>query len=140
MKMNETAKEAEEGSDGLEKTNKELESKLERTNLIMSDYPGLAALEAKGLLPVDVEGDELKVKLDSMSEILKEQGVDNIGEKLKGSTGEEDLTTGKRSQGDSIDDVSNKILEANKAGDTKESARLVAILVEQQNKVFEAAK
>ena len=137
VKMNETAKEAEEGSDGLTKTNKELEGQLERSNLIMSDYPELAALEAKGLLPVDVEGDELKVKFDSMSEVLKEQGSSNVAEKVKGSTGEEDISTGGRSGGDSIDDTSHKILEANKTGDTKESARLTAILVEQQNKVFE---
>lgn len=138
VKMGETAKEAEKGSDGLQKTNEELEGKLERTNLIMSDYPDLAALEAKGLLPVDVEGEELKEKLDSMSEVLKEQGADNIGEKIKGSTGDEDVKTGGRSKGDSIEDTSQKILEANKAGDTKESARLTAILLEQQNKVFDA--
>jgi len=142
----ETLKTMSKSADADEKASKELqgtidglETKLERQTLIMSEYPHLAAMEAKGLLPPDLEGDALKEKLDSMSEILKEQGVDNTGKKIAGSTGTDDLTSGTRSQGDDIESISQKIMEANKQGDGKESARLTVLLIAEQQKAFEAA-
>ena len=133
--MEQGAKDAETASEEMQKTVTGLEADKARTDLIMGDYPQLAGMEAKGLLPPDLEGDELKGKLDSMLEVLVEQGVDNTGKKIAGSTGEEEeIGTGKRSQGDDIGSISNQLMEANKTGDPKEASRLLALLVDAQNK------
>lgn len=133
------ATKADDASGELQKTIDGLEGKLKRSELIMSEYPHLAEMESKGLLPPDLEGDELTKKLDSMSELLKEQGVSNTGARIKGSTGDDDVTTGKRSQGDDVASLTGKIMEANAAGETKEAARLTALLLDAQNKKFAAA-
>jgi chromosome segregation ATPase len=137
--MEEESKKAEDAAGDLQKTIDGLEAKVERNDLIMSDYPQLAEMESKGLLPPDLEGEELKAKLDSMSEVLQEQGVTNTGAKIKGSTGDDDVTTGKRSQGDDVASLTGKIMEANQQGDVKEAARLTSLLLEAQNKKFAAA-
>jgi chromosome segregation ATPase len=137
--MTDEATKAETASAELQKTIEGLTGKLERSELIMSEYPHLAGLESKGLLPPELMGDELKEKLDSMSEVLQEQGVSNTGAKIKGSTGDDDVTTGKRSQGDDVQSINQKIMEANQQGDTKEAARLMPLLLEAQNKKFAAA-
>ncbi len=134
------AKKSEDAQAELQKTIDGLEVKAKRSDLIMSEYPHLAEMESKGLLPPDLEGDELTTKLDSMSELLKEQGVFNTGAKIQGSTGDDDLITGdKRSQGDDVASLTGKIMEANAGGDIKEAARLTSLLLEAQNKKFAAA-
>ncbi len=133
--MEDGAKEAETASADMQKTIDGLEADKARTDLIIGDYPQLAAMEAKGLLPPDLKGEELTAKLDSMLEVLTEQGVDNTGKKIAGSTGEEDsIGTGLRSQGDDIGSISDKLMEANKEGNSKEASRLLGMLVDAQNK------
>ncbi len=133
------AKKAESATADMQKTIDGLEADGERSNLIMSKYPQLAVMESKGLLPPDLTGEELTEKLDSMSELLKEQGIDNTGAKILGSTGDDDLSTGHRSQGDDVESINQKLMEANATGDGKEAARLLPMLIEAQNKKFAAA-
>ncbi len=138
--MTKEATKSDDASAEMQKTVDGLKGKLERSELIMSEYPHLAEMESKGLLPPDLEGEELTAKLDSMSELLKEQGVSNTGAKILGSTGEEDeIGTGQRSQGDDVASLTGKIMEANKAGETKEAARLTVLLLAAQNKKYAAA-
>ncbi len=136
--MTKEAKASEDAQAGLQKTIDGLEVKNKRNDLIMSEYPHLAEMESKGLLPPDLEGEELTEKLDSMSELLKEQGVTNTGARIKGSTGDDDLSTGKRSQGDDVASLTGQIMEANAKGEIKEAARLTSLLLKAQNKKFAA--
>ena len=51
---------------------------------------------------------------------------------------DDDVTTGKRSQGDDVASLTGKIMEANQEGNTKEAARLHVLLIDAQNKKFAA--
>jgi hypothetical protein len=74
---------------------------LERSKLIISDYPDLATFEADGLLPTADDMDALKVKLDAFKEKVSKTVQSGVSETLSGAT----LPDGDDSDG-SEDDLS----------------------------------
>lgn len=134
VKLQEDGTKATSGQTELQKTVDGLQKQLERNALIMSDYPQLSVLEAKGLLPKDVEGDALKGALDSMLSVLTTEGQRLAGLKGAGSTGDGTHTTGARSQGDDLSTISDQLLEANQKGNAAEIKRLTGLLIDARNK------
>jgi hypothetical protein len=61
------------------------DAELGRFKLIATDFPDLLSLEAKGLLPAGA-GDELKGKLTTLRETLKNQGQQNTVQQRVGET------------------------------------------------------
>lgn len=59
---------------------------VERQKLFMSDYTDLAALEAKGRLRVDLEGQDLTEYLNGFREDLKSLGTQTVQTALQGAT------------------------------------------------------
>lgn len=126
-----------DSSDGLTKTNDELsksvdsmKAQLERNTLIMGDYPDLAVLEAKGLLPTALEGDELTTALDDMRSLMTAKGESAARDLVAGSTGESQ-TTGSRSQATDIGSLGELLMKAQKDRDYDEVNRLTDLLVKQ---------
>ena len=111
-----------------------LQAKLDRQALIMSDFPDLAVMEAKGLIDPGLKGDDLKLKLSEMRLILQTKGESAVGSLVAGSTSVEEAVTGARTQGDTVSDVDQLIQAALKAGDFKEVDRLEGILIDRANK------
>jgi chromosome segregation ATPase len=112
-----------------------LEAQIERQTLIMSEFPDLAQMEAKGLINPALSGDELKTHLGEMRSILKSQGVSAMESLTAGSTSAEETKTGARTQGDSIADIDQKMQAAMREGNMEEVNRLEKILIEQADKV-----
>ncbi|MCK5307593.1 MAG: hypothetical protein KAJ73_03190 [Zetaproteobacteria bacterium] len=130
-------KTATESSEGLTKSNTELEKTIEslntqaeRNKMIMSDYPDLAVLEAQGLIRKDLEGDELTTALDSMRSLMVAKGKDAISDLSIGSS-DADLTTGNRSQGKDVSSIGDLLMIAQKNRDVDEITRLSDLLVKQ---------
>jgi len=113
--------------------------RIERTNLIMSEFPDLARFEAKGLIPQDKEGDELVAALTEMRTLITGSAEDVLKTLSAGSTGDSDHRTGSRAQGDDIVSIQNKLMDANLKGDAAEIARLTDLLVQKQNEIFAAS-
>jgi chromosome segregation ATPase len=125
------------GKSELEKQIETMNAQAERRTLIMAEYPELARLEAKGLLPKDLEGDELKTALNDIRSLMLEQRKGAIEKQIAGSTTAEDLTTGSRGQVEGVQGIGDKLMEANRAGDAVEVTRLTKLLVNQaQTEVF----
>lgn len=140
-------KKATETSDGLTKSNVELEKTIEslntqaeRNKMIMSDYPDLAVLEAQGLIRKDIEGDELTSALDSMRSLMVAKGKDAVKDLSIGSS-DADLTTGNRSQGKDVSSIGDLLMIAQKNRDVDEITRLSDLLVKQADvEIFQDQK
>ena len=115
-----------------------LGKQLERNTLIMSEYPDLSLFEAKGMLPKDVEGEELKTALNEFRTLMGSAAIDALKDRDAGDTGDQDVSTGSRSQGKDIGSLQELLMKANAEGDAKEIKRVTDLLVEAQNKVFAA--
>jgi hypothetical protein len=134
---------ANEQMESLQKSNKELqgtvdslEVKLERNALIMSEYPDLAVLEAKGLIRQDIEGDELTKALDDMRSLMVAKGESNLKDLGTGASGDGEHSSGGRGQAQGVSDISDKLMQAQKAGDHEEANRLTELLIKTQEGVF----
>ena len=62
-----------------------LEGNLDRSKLVMSDFPELAAFEAQGLLPSGNGEDDLKAKFTSFRETMQSQVGTQVKSTLKGT-------------------------------------------------------
>ena len=131
-------KTATEGSEGLTKSNDELgkmveslETQLERNTLIMSEYPDLAVLEAKGLIRKDLDGDELTEALDSMRSLMKTTATKATADLAAGASADGDQITGTRGQGHSVNSISDLLMVAQKNRDHGEVTRLTDLLITQ---------
>jgi len=137
-----------EASDGLTKSNEELqktvdslETKAERTALIMSEFPDLAVLEAKGLIKENLEGDELTKALNEMRSLMTKQGEAAVQSLTAGATGSEDLSSGQRGQAQDLGDIKEQLMIAQRNRDFPEVERLSNLLVERANiEVFDGGK
>jgi len=91
---------------------------LERLQIIATEFPALLSLESDGLLP-DAVGDDLREKLESMSEHLVKTGKKAIEQNLEGSVprikGEDPST---------IEELERARVAAFKKGDMEEYDRL----------------
>lgn len=134
--------EAEESGTGKKEMQEQIDTlgkQLTRNNLIMSEYPDLALFEAKGQLRTDVEGEELVTALDEFRKLMGLTTIDALKDLSAGDTGDEDLTSGNRSQGDDLNSLQEQLMQANIDGDPKEIRRITDLLVTEQQKVFEAS-
>lgn len=129
-----SAESAKKGSDELQSTIDEMTKSAERTKLIMSEYPDLATLEAKGLLPQDVVGDDLNTALDEMRKVLNTGAKQILQAQAVGATGDGEHQTGSRTQGDDVNTISELLMVANRENDASEISRLTNLLVEARNK------
>lgn len=111
-----------------------LEKEAERATLIMSDYPDLAQMEAKGLIAPGLFGEELKTKLEDLRSVLKSKGANVVETLIAGSTSVEETKTGSRTQGDTVADIDQLMQAAMKNGDMKEVDRLEQLLIKQANR------
>jgi chromosome segregation ATPase len=136
--MKESSQSAQKAQEELQGMVDSLTEKSERSTLIMSEYPDLAALEAKGLLPQDVSGDDLKSTLDEMRSVLNTEAKEIIQKQAVGATGDGEHSSGSRTQGDDVTTISEMMIKAGQKGDMPEVARLSDLLVEAQNKEFAA--
>jgi chromosome segregation ATPase len=68
-----------------------LQTQLDRQGLIISDYPDLAAFEAKGLLPQADSPEDLAGKLDAFRETMTTQVSAELEDTLDGSTVNQDI-------------------------------------------------
>ncbi len=137
-------KTATEGGEGLTKSNDELaktvgslETQIERNTLIMSEYPDLAVLEAKGLIRKDLDGDELTEALDSMRSLMKVTGESAAAKLAAGATGSDEQITGSRGQGHDVNSISDLLMVAQKDKNYDEVTRLTSLLIKQaETEVF----
>jgi len=128
------------GQTNLEAEIEKLTKQIERHNLIMSEYPDLAILEGKGLLPADKSGDELKAALLEMRTIMGANAQAALANLSAGATGDDENITGRRSQGTDLQSIQEQLMTANKAGDAAEITRLTNLLVEEQEKIYVAQR
>lgn len=133
-------KAAAEKAESLAKSNEELtglvdsgKAKLERNALIMSEYPELAVMEAKGLIREDLEGDALTEALNDLRSLMVAKGEQAVKDKSKGSTGDDSHSSGGRGQSMSVTDLNQKIMDAQKAGEYEEADRLTKLLIQEAN-------
>jgi hypothetical protein len=129
-----------ETTEGLKETNGKLEESLEslnkrmdRSKLIMSDYPDLAPLEASGLLAPNLEGDELTAALNNMRSLMGQSAKSAVEELTAGATGGEDAVTGTRTQAKGVNDIGEQLMEASRNRDRQEVDRLTKLLEQQAN-------
>jgi hypothetical protein len=137
-KLTETAETTGKGSEEMQTQIDTLGKQVERDKLIMAEYPDLALYESKGLLPKDLDGDELKTALNEFRVIQGGAALDALKALGAGETGDEELITGDRSKGSDVASLQDQLMKANVAGDPKEIKRLTDLLVAEQNKVFAA--
>jgi hypothetical protein len=129
-----------EKMEGFEKSNEELsglvesgKAKLERNALIMSEYPELAVMEAKGLIRDDLEGDSLTEALNDLRSLMVAKGEEAVKDKTAGSTGDDGHSSGGRGQAMSAADLNQKIMDAQKNRDFAEADRLTQLLIKEAN-------
>lgn len=127
-KFTESSEGLTKSNDELKKTVESLETQLERNKLIMSEYPDLAVLEAKGLIREDLDGDELTKALDDMRSLMVAKGESMTKELIVGSSDGEQ-TTGQRSQVKGVSSIGEALMVAQKNKDVDEINRLTALLV-----------
>ena len=77
----------------------------DRYSLVLTDFPDLAAFEAKGLLPTGNNVDELREKFTKFREALGKTGDDKVKDALKGAgPGDVGDQTGKKRSKDQVYD------------------------------------
>lgn len=117
------------GNEELQSTVGSLETKLERNALIMSEYPDLSVLEAKGLIRDDLEGDELTTALNELRSLMVKQGEQALQDLNAGSTGDDRQSSGGRGQKMDLGSINQKLMDAQKSGDWEEADRLTKLLI-----------
>ena len=101
----------------------EATTSLERANLIMSEYPGLASFEADGLLPTADDAEALKEKLVKFQAALSakvENGVDRTLETATLPADDDDDPDANLTE----DQIYEQMMAAASSGNTEERARL----------------
>ena len=92
------------------------------------------------MLPKDVEGEELTTALNEFRTLMGGKAIDALKDLNAGDTGDEDLSSGSRSQGKDVGTLQELLMKANVEGDAKEIKRVTDLLVEAQNKVMAASQ
>lgn len=137
QKAQENLASASQSTEELQGTIDSLEVKLERNALIMSEYPDLAPLEAKGLISDSLEGDDLTKALNDLRSLMVTKGTEAIQDLGAGASGDDTHQTGSRGQGMGVSDIGAKLMEAQKNRNMEEVNRLTELLIKQaQTEVF----
>ena len=104
----------------LEATAGSLKAKLERQNLILSEFPELVEFEAKGLLPTADDMDTLRERLETFKNTLGEIRKGAIEQELSGASPEPVEVAGEgdeKSPQLTLDEAWNKVTQLAGSGD-----------------------